>query len=99
MNLIWFRIFKSAYRHKPIFSFLTTIGTVNVLLGVFHQHGFLLFLGLNAIAISIALSWWQMQGSKTLQPERVPKYHLLAPSTRRLPLLSISQERPPSPSN
>lgn len=97
MNLIWLRIFKSTYRQQPFFSFLMAVGTVDVLLGVLHQHDFLFLLGLNTVGVATTLRWWQVQCNKTLQTdEPVPKFYLpSAPATHRLHLLSIFKQRRP----
>jgi hypothetical protein len=96
MNLNWLWIFKSTYRQQPFFSFLMTIGAVDVFLGVLHQHGFLFLLGLNTIGVAITCRWWLVQCNQTLQTEPIPKYYLPpALTTGHLPLLSTSNHSPP----
>lgn len=78
-------------------SFLGTVGAVDVVIGGFSQHGSLLLFGITTVGAAIALRWWQIQRSKALQPEQaVPKYYLPPRSTRHLPVLSMSKQRPPS---
>ncbi len=96
MNILWPRILKSAYRREPLLSFLATVGVVDVVIGGFSQHGSLLFFGISTVGTAIALRWWQAQRSKATQPEQVPKYYLPPRSTRHLPMLSISKQRPPN---
>jgi len=96
MNILWPRIFKSAYRREPVLSFIGTVGAVDVVIGGFSQHGSLLFLGLSTVGATIALRWWQVQHTKSLQTEQVvPKYYLPPRSTRHLPVLSMSKHNPP----
>lgn len=96
MNVIWPRIFKSAYRREPVLSFLVTVGAVDAIIGGLSQHGSLLFFGVSTVGVAIALRWWQVQRSKALQPEQAPKYYLPPRSTRHLPVLSISEQQPPN---
>lgn len=97
MNIVWPRIFKSAYRREPVLSFLVTVGAVDVTIGGFSHHSSLFIFGLGIVGAAIALRWWQARRSKALQPEQaVPKYYLPPRSSRHLPMLSISKEQPPN---
>ena len=94
---MWPRFLKSAYRNEPVTGFLITVGVVDAAIGGFSYHGSLLLFGLSTVGAAIALRWWQLQRTKALQTEQVPRYFLPARSSRtQLPMLSMSKKQPPN---
>lgn len=72
------------------------VGAVDATIGGVGHHGSLLVLGLSTVGAAIALRWWQVKRSKTLQPERVSQYYLPPHASRpQLPMLSMSKKHPP----
>jgi hypothetical protein len=96
MNVILPRFLKVAYRKEPLTGFMVLVGVVDVTLGGVGHYGSLTFLGLATVGTGLALRWWQIQRSRTVQPERVAHYALPPHSSnRQLPALSTIKRQAP----
>ncbi|MFM5889369.1 MAG: hypothetical protein ACKOQS_13945 [Dolichospermum sp.] len=96
MNAILPRFLKSAYRKEPIVSVLLTVGVIDALIGGLDDSWSLFTFGLATAGVAFAFKLWRVQQRPSL-PEEFVVQHYLPPqsSTAPLPVLKISQKKPP----
>jgi hypothetical protein len=92
MNVLWTRLFKSAYRKEPISSFIITVGVVDAAIGSVGERWSLFTLGLGLILIASVLRWWQVQKSQATLAEEAART-FLPPSESRPPLPSLTTKK------
>ncbi|MFM6200776.1 MAG: hypothetical protein ACKPE1_16825 [Dolichospermum sp.] len=96
MNAILPRFLKSAYRKEPIVSVLLTVGVIDALIGGLDDSWSLFTFGLATAGVAFAFKLWRVQQRPSF-PEEFVVQHYLPPqsSTAPLPVLKISQKKPP----